>query len=64
MRIAAQELVVGDVVRINDWNLHVVAVEHDVGTAVLTAEFDFLLHLSRDDVYDVVRDIAASSPSV
>ncbi|HEY3715722.1 MAG TPA: hypothetical protein VGL39_14450 [Jatrophihabitantaceae bacterium] len=54
MRIPARHLVVGDVLRINDWRLHVVAVEHDRATAVLTSEFEFLLHYTRDDSVDVV----------
>jgi hypothetical protein len=61
MRIAARELLVGDVIQRNDWQLHVVAVEHDVAIAVCTAEFDFLLHFSPDDVLDVVSYIDESS---
>jgi hypothetical protein len=41
--------------------LHVVAVEHDVATAVATAEFDFLLHFTRTDPVDVLRE--AHDPS-
>jgi hypothetical protein len=61
MRIPARELTVGDVMRVNDWRLRVVAVEHDLATAVLTAEFDFLLHFARDDSVDVVGN--AREPS-
>jgi hypothetical protein len=57
MRIPARELAVGDVIRLNDWRLHVVAVEHDLATAVLTAEFDFLLHFTRTDPVDVVAEV-------
>jgi hypothetical protein len=56
MRIRARDLVIGDVLRINDWHLHVRAVEHDIATAVLTAEFEFLLHFARDELVQVVRD--------
>jgi hypothetical protein len=57
MRIPARELAVGDVIRVNDWRLHVVAVEHDLATAVLTAEFDFLLHFTRTDPVDLVGKV-------
>jgi hypothetical protein len=61
MRVPARELAVGDVIRINDWRLHVVAVEHEIATAVLTAEFDFLLHFARTDSVDVIGKIPDSS---
>jgi hypothetical protein len=61
MRVPAQELAVGDVIRLNDRRLHVVAVEHDIATAVLTAEFDFLLHFARTDTVDVVGEVRDSS---
>jgi hypothetical protein len=48
MRIQACELSVGDVLLLNDWHLHVTRVERDRSTAVLTAEFDFLLHFTQD----------------
>jgi hypothetical protein len=57
MRIHAQDLAIGDVLRLNDWRLHVTAVEHDRATAVLTAEFGFLLHFTRDESVDVVPDV-------
>ncbi len=57
MRVRARDLVIGDVLRINDWRLNVTAVEHDRATAVLTAEFEFLLHFTRDDSVDVVGDV-------
>jgi hypothetical protein len=53
--IPARDVAVGDVLRINDWRLHVVGVERDFATAVLTAEFGFLLHFTHDDVVDVLR---------
>jgi hypothetical protein len=53
MWIPARELSAGDVVRIHDWRLHVVAVDNDLGTAVLTAEFDFLLHFARHETVEV-----------
>ena len=57
MRIPAEELRIGDLLRVNDWRLHVVAVDHDCGTAVLTAEFDFLLHFARRQAVEVDRDL-------
>ncbi|MDT4894860.1 MAG: hypothetical protein QOE97_3895 [Pseudonocardiales bacterium] len=57
MRIPARDLAVGDVIRLNDWRLHVTAVEHEVATAVLTAEFDFLLHFARHDSVDVISEV-------
>ena len=53
MRIRASELTVGDVMQLNDWQLHVLAIEREVGTAVLTAEFDFLLHFTGADLVQV-----------
>ncbi|MDQ1749315.1 MAG: hypothetical protein QOE71_371 [Pseudonocardiales bacterium] len=61
MRVPARELAVGDVIRINDRRLNVVTVEHDIATAVLTAEFDFLLHFTRTDSVDVVGEVHDSS---
>jgi hypothetical protein len=57
MRIPARELAVGDILRVNDWELHVLAVERDVATAVLTAEFGFLLNFTRDDYVEVLGHI-------
>ena len=54
MRIPARDLAIGDVFQVNDRRLHVIAVERDIATAVLTAEFEFLLHFTRDDVVDVL----------
>ncbi|HKC28340.1 MAG TPA: hypothetical protein VKB75_10040 [Jatrophihabitans sp.] len=56
LQIPARELTRGDVLRIHDWRLHVLAVEHELGTAVLTSEFDFLLHFCRHDAVDVERE--------
>jgi hypothetical protein len=50
MRIRAQDLAVGDTLAMNDWNLHVIGVERDRAVAVLTAEFDFLIHFLADQV--------------
>jgi hypothetical protein len=62
MKIPAGQLATGDILHVNDWRLHVIAVERDLGTAVLTEEFDFLLHFGRDETIDVVatRDIPAA----
>jgi len=61
MKIPARQLAVGDILRVNDRRLHVVAVEREIGTVVLTAEFDFLLHFTRDDMIDVVTSSGARS---
>ncbi len=55
MRIHAGDLATGDVLTLNDWRLHVIAVEHDHAVGVLTAEFDFLIHFRKDDLVDVRR---------
>jgi hypothetical protein len=55
MRISARDLAPGDVIRLHDWQLHVVTVEHGLATAVLTSEFDFLLHFGRDESLEVAR---------
>ena len=57
MRIPVRELTVGDILRLNDWQMHVTAVEHDLATAVLTSEFGFLLHFTRDQTVDIVGDV-------
>lgn len=62
MKIPARELAVGDIFRVNDWQLHVLAVEPEVATAVRTAEFDFLLHFTSDDLVDVQEPRATQSP--
>jgi hypothetical protein len=53
MRIPARDLVVGDVLAINDWHLHVIHIERDQAMAVLTAEFAFLIHLAHEDFVSV-----------
>lgn len=55
MKVSVRELTVGDILLLNDWRLHVIAVEHDTATAVLTAEFGFLLHFTRHETVDIVR---------
>lgn len=56
-RISAREVAVGHTIQINGRQLHVVAVDHDIATAVLTAEFDFLLHFTRADFVYVVAGV-------
>ena len=53
MRIPARDLVVGDVVQLNDWKLHVIRIDRDETIAVLTSEFRFLLHFAPQDVVNV-----------
>ena len=55
MRVLANELRVGDAIRIHDWSLRIVAVESGLCTAVRTAEFDFYLHFDARDCVDVAR---------
>lgn len=50
MRITARDLAVGDVLHVNDWHLHVIRIERDRFMAVLTLEFDFLIHFAQDDL--------------
>jgi hypothetical protein len=57
MKIPVRELTVGDILRLNDWQLHVIAVEHDIATAVLTTEFGFLLHFTRDQTVDILGNV-------
>jgi hypothetical protein len=57
MKIPAGELAVGHTIRVKGRQLRVVAVDHDIGTAVLTAEVDFLLHFARFELVDVVEDV-------
>jgi hypothetical protein len=63
MRIPARQLTIGDVLLVNDWQLHVTAVEHEIATAIGTAEFEFLLHFTREDYVDVVSDVQESAAS-
>ncbi len=53
MRIPARDLAVGDVLHINDWDLHVINIERDQAVAVLTAEFPFLIHFAQQDIVQV-----------
>ena len=53
VRIPAYDLAVGDVLQINDWQLHVINIERDQAVAVLTAEFDFLIHFAPEDIVHV-----------
>ena len=61
MKIPARQLAPGDIFCLNDWHLHVIAVEHEIGTAVLTAEFTFLLHFTHDDPVEVIT--SSGTPS-
>lgn len=53
MRIPACDLVVGDVLHVHGWHLHVIKIERDQAMAVLTAEFAFLIHFAQDEVVTV-----------
>lgn len=60
MRIHARDIAVGDILQINDWQLHIVRIERDNAIAVLTAEFRFLIHLGQDDLLTVQARAAAA----
>ncbi len=60
MRIHARDLAVGDILQVNDWQLHTVGIERDNAVAVLTAEFDFVIHFGQDDVVTVQAGAAAA----
>jgi len=49
VRIFARDIAVGDVLLVNDWHLLVIKIERDRATAVLTAEFAFLIHFAQQD---------------
>jgi hypothetical protein len=53
MRILARDLAAGDILALNDWRLHVIAVEHDRAVGVLTEEFGFLIHFLNDEIVDI-----------
>jgi hypothetical protein len=53
MRIHAHDLAAGDILALNDWRLHVVAVEHENAVGVRTDEFEFLIHFSNHEIVDV-----------
>lgn len=61
MKIRAQDLQAGDVVTLHDWNLHVIHVDCDRAVAVLTAEFDFLIHFLRDELVSVRKSLPAAA---
>src|SRR5262249_4196749 len=60
MNIPARHLPIGAPLSVNACQLHAIAVECDIGPAVLTAEFDFLLHFTRDDIVDVITSSDAA----
>lgn len=53
MRICARDLAVGNILQVNDRQLHVIRIEFERGLAVPTAEFDFLMHFEQDDFVTV-----------
>jgi hypothetical protein len=60
MRIHARDLAVGNILQVNDWQLHILRIERDNAVAVLTAEFGFLIHFGRDDFVTVQACAAAA----
>jgi hypothetical protein len=63
MWIPARQLLVGDVLRVHDWCLHVVAVDNDPETAVLTAEFESQLHFARHEAVEVEHRTCELGPA-
>jgi hypothetical protein len=53
MRIHPRDLAAGDVLALNDWRLHVVAVEYDNAVGVRTTEFGFLIHFLNDEIVEI-----------
>jgi hypothetical protein len=60
MRIHAEDLAVGDILVLHDWNLHIIEVERDRAVTVLTAEFGFSLHFVRNEAVDVQEGLDAA----
>jgi hypothetical protein len=60
MRIHAEDLAVGDILVLHDWNLHIIEVGRDRAVTVLTAEFGFLLHFHRNEAVDVQERLDAA----
>jgi hypothetical protein len=60
MRIHARDVAVGDILQINDWQLHIVRIERDIAVAILTAELGFLIHFCQDDMVTVLAAAAAA----
>jgi hypothetical protein len=60
MRIRAEDLAVGDMLVLHDWNLHIIEVERGRAVSVLTAEFGFLLHFLRNEAVDVHERLAVA----
>lgn len=56
IRKRGAEVEAGDILKVNDWKLHVRKVDHENATAVVVAEFNFILHLDNDRVYTVEVD--------
>jgi hypothetical protein len=60
VRVRAQDLAVGDILALNDWNLHIIGVERDGAVSVCTAEFDFLIHFLPDEVLSIRAPLKAA----
>jgi hypothetical protein len=60
MRIHAEDLAVGDILVLHDWNLHILEVGRDRAVTVFTAEFGFLLHFRRNEAVDVQERLDAA----
>jgi hypothetical protein len=60
MQVQARDLTAGDGVELNDWSLHVIAVECEQAVAVMTTELGFAIHFTSDDVVEVRDRLAAA----
>jgi hypothetical protein len=60
MQVRARDLAVGDVVELNDWSLHVIAVECERAVAVMTTELGFVIHFTSDEVVEVRAPLLAA----
>jgi hypothetical protein len=63
IRISVRAICAGDAIRLHDWTLHVVAVDHDIATAMLTTEFKFPIHFNRQDSIELVDRTYNCSPA-
>jgi hypothetical protein len=63
VRVLPNDLRVGDAIRLNDWDLHVLVVEPGARTAVRTAEFDFCLYFGDMDTVNIVRTVRPAGPA-
>jgi hypothetical protein len=54
MKLPVSALRAGDTIRLNDWTLHILAVDRDARTGVLIAELSFAVHFDHHDRIEVI----------